>query len=111
MFQLGRNRRALSRSVIVNIVCDMVAIYFPQISKQDHEILKNKMHPYQADSYDQWLTSQANAISGWKAGGGEVIMVGLTSGDFERYAKETGARFDANLFKAVAAVKGHGKLQ
>ncbi len=88
-----------------------MVLYLPKITSSDHDTLRNFIHNYPANTYDEWLKLQAKEIADWEASGGEAILVDLSADDFIRYARQTGARTDIHLLKAVATAKGTGKFK
>ena len=89
----------------------MGTLYLPKITATNHDTLRNFIHNYPAHSYDEWLKLQAKEIADWKSSGGEVVLVDLSADDFIRYTRQTGARADVHLLKAVATAKGIRKFK
>jgi hypothetical protein len=84
----------------------MSTLFLPRITAADHDILSNFIHNYPADSYDKWLYLQTKEAAEWEGSGGKVVFVDLSADDFINYARQTGARADVHLLKAVAFAKG-----
>jgi hypothetical protein len=89
----------------------MAILYLPRITESDHNAIYGFINNHPAHSYDKWLYLQDKESADWEGRGGEVILVDCSADDFIRYARETGARNDIHILKAVAFAKGIGKFK
>ncbi len=85
--------------------------YLPRVTAKDHEAFRNLVHAYPAGSYDKWLQFQAKEIADWEASGGKVVLIDVSTDEFTRYCRDTGARHDIHTFRGVSAAKGIGKFK
>jgi hypothetical protein len=86
-------------------------VYAMRVTEPDHYTFIRIVHGYPSYSYDKWLQFRAKEINEWTAENLDVIEVDVTSDDFTKYCRDTGARPDLNTLRGIASAKGLGKFK
>ncbi len=89
----------------------MAKMFFARIAEADHDSIRNIVHNYPAATYDKWLYLQSQEVADWEGKGHEVVLVDISVDDISHYCRETGARCDVHVLKAIAFAKGTGKFK
>jgi hypothetical protein len=87
-------------------------LHIARLPEAEYEAIRDFVHRHPTHTYDKWLKFQAQEIDEWKRGDGNmVVLVDINFDEITRYCRDTGARRDVHLLKAVATAKAVGKFK